>query len=70
VNVKVDAVPLIVGGLVFLSSIISLRAGLSVAIIESYWRRSGLLWSSGGRLDVVYCRFWRNCPYFSRRVGN
>jgi len=33
-NVKVDAVPLIVGGLVFLSSIISLRAGLSVAIIE------------------------------------
>ena len=33
-NVKIDAVPLIVGGLVFLASIISLKAGLSVAIIE------------------------------------
>ena len=33
-NVKVDAVPLIVGSLVFLASIVSLRVGLSVAIIE------------------------------------
>jgi Kef-type K+ transport system membrane component KefB len=31
---KVDALPLIVGGLVFLASLISLKLGLSVAIIE------------------------------------
>ena len=66
-----DLVPLIVGGLVFLSSILSLKLGLSVAIIEILLGAvGGYFGLKTGGMDDIFGWFWRYSPYISGRHRN